>query len=392
MNIEELYALAKDRQLQTPEHHQPNDFYGHANVLKRFIGMPVQESTNCVIVHGPMFPSLHWDGDLNAPLPVLLTANKTACSALRTKTDKIIFSIGPMLAYAPCHIDQDTLALEKKRLGKNLLVFPTHSTHHIEARYDAEWMCKEIAEIGKNYDSVTVCLYWKDILNGIDTPFRAAGFHCSTAGHIYDPYFLDRLKTLFTLSDGVVTYSWTSALGYAVFMDKPVIARHARGEQFIAPEHIIERDTLGGRHVAENNLYKSTIFNLFKEFQDTSDKQREAINYMWGIDEVKSRENITKILNISNDISLIRETLQLSFFPSIIQMSKIYRHMNIERACVISEQAITMKNETTEFLLNAAWSQIYAGNKQRALKYVKKIIHSNQKNKKELKAILNACE
>ena len=300
--LERLLDLARDRTLSTPEKHPSNDFYGHAAILKAYAGRPQEISTNCVIVHGPMFPSLHWEVDLKAPLPVLLTANRAACSELRKHTDKQIVAVGPLLSYARPHLSPPQLAEEKRRLGRNLLVFPSHSTHHIDARYDYDAVCREIAAYGRDFDSVTICLYWKDILNGVAPMFAAHGFNLETAGHIFDRGFMNRLKTLFTLSDAVVTYSWTSALGFAVSMKKPVVALAAKDEQFIAPQHIIDRDTLGGDLHSDNIAYKAKVLSLFREMRETTAEQESAIDYMWGITQTRTPQEIEDILRVADDL------------------------------------------------------------------------------------------
>lgn len=300
--MDRLLNLAKDRALITPEKHPSNDFYGHATVLKSFVGRPLENSTNCAIAHGPMHPLFHWDVDINAPLPVLLSANAATCTVLKNRTDKLIYAVGPLLHYASPHLSAEQISLEKRRLGRNLLVFPMHSTHHLEACYDSDAVCREIEEIGRDFDTVTICLYWKDILNGVAPIYAAYGFNLETAGHIYDCSFLNRLRTLFALSDAVLTYSWSSALGFAVSMKKPVMARKAKDERFIAPQHILDRDTLGINANREAMEYRAKVLSLFKEFQAPTREQLSAIDYMWGITQTKTPDEIEEILLRADDI------------------------------------------------------------------------------------------
>jgi hypothetical protein len=48
----ELYSLSIDRAIRTHERHMPNEFYGHASVLKRFMGMSHDVSLKAVVEHG----------------------------------------------------------------------------------------------------------------------------------------------------------------------------------------------------------------------------------------------------------------------------------------------------------------------------------------------------
>ena len=70
MTITELYELAKDRPNSTIELHTPNDFYGHAAVLKQYAKFPSNYRIKAAIEHGPIIIDEYvWDSDINSPLP-----------------------------------------------------------------------------------------------------------------------------------------------------------------------------------------------------------------------------------------------------------------------------------------------------------------------------------
>lgn len=372
---DDMHELARDRELVSAELHQPSDFYGHASCIKRFLGMDVNSPLHAVVVHGPMMPSLHWHVDLDAPLPVLLTASRDACSVLRDRTSKLVFSIGPVLAYASPHLSPQAFADEKNTLGRNLLVFPSHSTHHVAAMYDAKTMCTQIEQVAKDYDSVTACLYWKDIQSGIDEVFRSAGFNCRTAGHIYDHYFLDRLKTLLTLSDAVMCYSWTSALGYAVSMNKPVMALQAPGEMYVADEETIKRDTLNCATDVASVEYRKRIFGMFSDMRETTEEQREAIDYMWGLSQVRSKDELLEIVQVAQDMYITKNALDLHSFPDVFAMAKIYASMGLtNKSLVILEQTMKMNRDDAKILLLSAKLRLKMGDIQLALTYTKRFM------------------
>lgn len=389
MDEAQLHALVSDRELRSPELHQPNDFYGHASCLKRFAGLDEAKSLHAVVVHGPMFPTLHWSVDLQARLPVLLTSSGAACRALRNQTDKLVFSIGPMLAYASCHFTDAELAKEKERLGRNLLVFPTHSTHTIDAMYDAQVMCADIERMGREYDSVTVCLYWKDALRGMDAPFRAAGFGCYTAGHMFDLKFLDRLRTWLTLSDAVVCYSWTSAIGYAVLMNKPTLALHAPQERFVAPEEIIRRDSLDEANQADNVRYRERVFRLFAEMREPTPEQREAIDYMWGLSQIRPHGELVEMLHLAEDMYETADALRLSAFPDAVGMARVYARMGrAERALLVLEQALQMGRQSADMLHLAARLRLEQGDVAAALVHAKALLREYPERRTQCTTLL----
>ena len=75
VEVDELKALAHDRLLETEELHTPNDFYGHATVLKSFAGYAQEYQLKTVVEHGASPSKEIWGPDLNASLPVVLTAS-----------------------------------------------------------------------------------------------------------------------------------------------------------------------------------------------------------------------------------------------------------------------------------------------------------------------------
>ena len=163
LSLEKLYELAKDISQLTSELHLSNDFYGNATVLKHFAEVPQNYQIKAAIEHGPFLEDFVWNVDIDAPVPAMIFPASARFAFLRKKTNKALFAIGHTLHYAPHHMDEVTLENERERLKKNLLVFPPHSTHHVNANYEIHKYCKMLETIGKDFNTIRVCLYWKDI-------------------------------------------------------------------------------------------------------------------------------------------------------------------------------------------------------------------------------------
>ncbi len=139
------------------------------------------------------------------------------------KTGKVVFAIGPFIHYASSLLSKKQIQSEKKRLGKSILFFPAHSTPVIGMEFDINFLIKQIKKISKNYQTVRICLYWKDVLMGRDKVYKDAGFECVTAGHMLDPNFLPRLKSLIEISDLTAANIISSQTGFCIFLKKPHI-------------------------------------------------------------------------------------------------------------------------------------------------------------------------
>ena len=336
LSVEELYNLAPDRPLSTPEIHSPNDFYGHATTLKKYAGLPAEYQIKAVIEHGAYGGSGHaWDVEVNAPLPSLFSFASARHLILKKRTSKALFSIGPMLSYAPHFLGADVLNLEKRRLGKNLLVLPAHSTHWINANYDIHDYCKFLGKLGKDFESIRICLGWKDILRGQAEEYMRYGFECVTAGHMYDPLFLSRLKSIIELSTITVSFKLGTHIGYCILLGKPHYISQFKYQYTAENNDILRRDV----HDPIKTQYGQEMIHAFGELRDDiSFQQKELVERYWGLSEHKTVNEMRLILQTTED------------------MYKKGRNFYISGKDVLTEQALdylnSNDNEKALFLMN----------------------------------------
>lgn len=318
-----IYELASDRQLITPEICSQNDFYGHATVLKNFFGWQNDIPLPFAIEHGAFAGEFVWDVDANSPVPAIMCIPTRRISVLQNKTDKFVESIGPLIQYASSLLTEDQINFEKKRLGKNLLVFPAHSTHHVAANYDVQRLVDKIKNVANHFDSVRVCLYWKDILQGIGRYYEQAGLECVTAGHIFDPMFLPRLKSLLTIADMTMSNCNGSYIGFSVLMGKPHHLWNQPVELTAKANDILQRDRSDFYGKDKLTAQLDCIFNDFNEV--VSLEQWKFADAYWGIGVSKSRTEFIRIIdnllinyNHSNpNLEVIKKYFYNVYFPEL---------------------------------------------------------------------------
>jgi predicted SAM-dependent methyltransferase len=302
LSIQKLYECSKDRPLVTPELHPSNDFYGHATILKKYAQIQREYQIKAVIEHGPFLPDWVWDVDIKFPLPAMLVYGAYRYPILREKTNKALFSIGPIIRYASHFLDKHTLGMEKQRIGKTLLVFPDHSTHWVETRYDIHEYCRMLEDIGKEFNTVMVCIYWEDVLRGIAEKYMEHGFECVTAGHMYDPLFLSRLKSIIELATISTSCSIGTQVCCCIAMGKPHFITKIEVKHTAESPEILERD-MPPKSVGESAVMKIQMRDAFSEIRsDISQKQIEFANKYWGFPEFKTSEEMKLIFQITEDI------------------------------------------------------------------------------------------
>lgn len=214
--------LAADMSLVTQEYGY-NAFYGIANVVKEKFHLPKRQPINGIVEHGFALPPDDIS-EIDHPFDTVYVMGKIRQEYLQKRfPEKKIYSIGPYIQYVKSFQTIEWIEKQRKRFGKTLLVFPSHSTHHVNMTFNKTQFFSEVERIRVRYSfsTVLVCLYWKDILLHLDDALMSREYQIVTAGHIYDPNFLLRLKSIFLLADIAMGNSIGTHIGYAIACDVP---------------------------------------------------------------------------------------------------------------------------------------------------------------------------
>lgn len=228
-----------------------------------------------------------WDIDLRAPFATFLCAGDARATIYeRSRPDGTALPIGPMIQYAPGR------ARGPRPRGR-LLVFPAHSTHYLKLVYDAAGFARTLASYRDRFSHITVCLYWKDILDGGEAPYRAEGFECVTAGHMFDAEFLPRLRGHIENAHTVLANDFGSYLPYAVSLGRPVWLREQHVRPVGAPRDVA-RDAVPADLKAEATR---TIRRLFAdEVEEVTSEQRACLEPIAGLGHVRAPDTIRTVL------------------------------------------------------------------------------------------------
>ncbi|MDR1761661.1 MAG: hypothetical protein LBR55_04360 [Bacteroidales bacterium] len=208
--------------------------------------------------------------------------------------------IGPYIHYATPVLDDSSFLKLKQQLGKVLLVFPVHSIDSVKIMYDIQAFIDFIEDHKAPYNTVMVCLHWKDFELHRDIMYEKQGYKIVTAGHPYDTHFLSRLKSIISLSDMVVANDVGTFLGYSIYMNKPVYLYSQPIEFTIGNSEKSFNKEINIRNHKEweevrkvkKNLHE--LFNIFEE--KITSEQYSKVSYLFGFDYIRDNKTLKKLL------------------------------------------------------------------------------------------------
>ncbi len=203
------------REREASSHH-----YGHDIQLKRFAGIPLV---------GP-------------PLPVLLEHGLKVSEGARFETPKAwahrgylcmgplrarwlreqhqvpARAIGPWIQFAQPLLSNVQLTRQRQLWGKTLLVVLAHSWDQVERSMDQQACIDAVETLASehHYQQVVWLRHWKDP-ESLPLPNHWVP---ACNGHRSNPWFLDALRTLLELSDGLASNAFGTHIGYAASLNK----------------------------------------------------------------------------------------------------------------------------------------------------------------------------
>ncbi len=296
----DIKSLSQNRPLITSEIDKLNDSYGHAFILKKYAGIKEEYQIKGVLEHSVMLMDQVWLGDLSIPLPVHFTFSSYRFSYLRQFTNKALFAIGPSIHYAAPQFSREEINQMREALGNTLLVFLPHSSIQILVEFHHDRILPYLKRFEKEYENILICIGWRDVQRGIDAPYKAEGYTCVTAGHVFDRNFLPRLKSLIMLSSHTMSFGFGTHVGFCIHLGKP---------HWISP---IEMPVSAPDKISKTAMYHGTplgvgqgkyFIKFFREPRDDiSPEQKDLVELWWGCNEVRNPAGLRELFSIAEDM------------------------------------------------------------------------------------------
>lgn len=291
-------ATMSGRFICSREVYRANSFYGIGNSFRNYAG--VSDCIKACIEHGVHFGDYVNEQELGGSgLPCLVTFGPARLEHIRAVSDVPVVAVGPYIVYAEDYLDEAEFAVAKNKLGKTLMVFPSHSVDRVKVSYELAELLSEIDRIKTLYriETVLICLYYRDLLNGAADAYEREGYCVVTAGYREDSLFLERQRSLIKLADFTMSNNVGTHVGYCVCMNKPHYVfdqekKYSADSSFDSTEY---------RNAFEESLTleKTEVAEAFSSFENSlTAQQQKVMSRYWGFENIRSSSEMVTLLNV----------------------------------------------------------------------------------------------
>lgn len=279
------------------EYYRGNNHYGIAKVLRDYSGY--QKPINACIEHGVYFGNyVCKDEAINSGLNGVITFSNQRLKHINEVADVPVVPIGPYIIYANSLLDSSTIKALKEENGKTLLIFPSHSIDRIDTVFDIDAFIRKIKLFSSKhgFETVYICLFYKDILLGRDIPYLENGFKVVTGGYRDDPLFLRRLRTFIELCDYSGSNDIGTHIGYCISLNKPHIVFQQKIDNIPYSKADLENDTSSFNPTVKIEM--NDVAQYFFEFEESiSNQQLQIVDKYWGLNCVRPKDELFNILS-----------------------------------------------------------------------------------------------
>jgi len=278
------------RELENSSHH-----YGHDVQLKRHAELPlIAAPLPWLLEHGlKVSPSASFE----SPRPWTrgyLCMGPLRATWLRQRFGLPAKPIGPWISYARPLLDPDEIAALRRRLGPTLLVVLAHSWDQVERRMDRPACIEAVAALAaaEGYSSVIWLRHWQDPpLQGLPPQWIVA---CN--GHRSNPWFLDAMRTLLELSDGLASNAFGTHLGYGVALARRLHWLPLPAQQDLSRLPAEKRDEEAREWAERQRLSEALTARLALPAPAAAAAVRQLLDPYWGFDHGRSPADLRRLL------------------------------------------------------------------------------------------------
>ncbi len=266
--------------------------YGFNHIVRQYANFPWYLPLPAHMEHGWTCYDNALRSDLKTDKPLMLVFNKHRKAVWKKESNVPVAVIGaPFIHY------KNINNITRKRNAAGTVAFPSHSTFEVKSKYDIKNYCQVLKNLPKEYQPVTVCLFYLDYIDDRAKIYRENGFTVVTSG----PKFTDSLgfaKKFYQILSSH-RYATSNTIGsytlYAVDMGIPFFLTGKKSKLVnIANKDINVREA---SKRGEPALHKEAVA-LFSTgpVKKIVESQRKFVREQTGIDDCLDPKGLNRLL------------------------------------------------------------------------------------------------
>ena len=292
MTETELLELCSDKNIQKgyAEWIYPSaEMYGYGNSIRDYgfylKSLPLLIYTD----HNPFTPQdvPCWN-EITMDAPCMFYHSPRLADEWKKHSDRPSYNL-----YSPNVFYRRKNKIEKSPDAKGTIAFPAHTTPIIDDLSNMEEYIQKLKNLPDEFQPVSICLYYQDILRGKHKIFLEHNFPVYTAGYLEDQRFISRFYNILKNFKYATSNEVGSYIYYAVEMGIPF---SIYGDP---PKYFNESNICWPLGELDYNIYPeyTRIYNLFDGLNlEISHEQKEYIEINLGLRYGISRFKMAYIL------------------------------------------------------------------------------------------------
>jgi hypothetical protein len=305
----DLAKICRQPEITLPELSGTNRGYGMGTLYREYAGLPDDEPLAFSGDHGvPLDPDFEDAVDFDHGLPTFLAAYPERAAAFtRRGKPRVVHGAFP-IHYAKALLDRNP-DWQPPTERRGTIAFPHKSAANIDRSFDFERFAQWLADLPDEFQPVTVCIYWMDVLRDRHLPYANRGMPVVTCGNFFDTQFLFRFIDLcsrakYACGNGVASsYPLSVVCGCQYFhTDVGPIQRVHKTRGVLDPV-----DRTG----ESDNARRLLALAPFPPEPALFEKQRALSAYLTGANRVLSPEQVREIQDWSRNWLLENQTPEI---------------------------------------------------------------------------------
>lgn len=287
-----------------------NRLYGIKKSI--FCGIVDKSYNFPAIEHGLILGNTFFKDIKNTSRATCITFSDFRKCVIHKKYNIPVFCVGPYINYAQDYYNKEEFKNIKNKLGKNLLVFVSHSTDEGNIKYNSKLLIEYLDAYKSDFDTISICVFWWDLDSKLVKLLEKYKFKIVCAGYREDIKFLSRLKGIIDLSDEVIGDGVGTHIGYCL----------ARNKKFSIIDSVsqYENDNIDAFYKEQITVIK----NAFSKEKEDIGKQKQIYNYYWGGNYFRNKNEIKAIYEINKDILKISNGFTFLYSKAVNNLLEKY--------------------------------------------------------------------